>query len=157
MSHITQCSRRPEFTLCVKSVWLWNMIQESIINIQTVELRMWHQLAFPPPLCYYHNRWSCVTYHRYLVGVVEEVNRDAERQRVVVGVPQQDGKDLHTGRPALPLPLLLGPLHGPLAVDGILTHLSPEDNRETMIWYSGTWVASTSCTIISFLFNSRIK
>ena len=68
-------------------------------------------------------------YH-YLVGVVEEVNRDTEWQRVMIGVPQQDRKDLHTGRPGLPLTLLLGPLHGPLAVDGILTHLSPEDNRE---------------------------
>jgi len=62
---------------------------------------------------------------RYLVRAVEEVHGHAEGQRVVVGVPQQDGQDLHAGRPGLALPLLLGALQGPLAVDGVLTHLRP--------------------------------
>lgn len=62
----------------------------------------------------------------HLVGVVEEVNGHTERQGVVIGIPQQDGQDLHAGRPGLPLALLLGPLQGALAVDGILAHLSPE-------------------------------
>lgn len=31
----------------------------------------------------------------YLIGVVHEVDWDAEWQRMVVGVPQQDGDDLH--------------------------------------------------------------
>ena len=47
---------------------------------------------------------------RYLVGTVEEVHGDAEGQGVVVGVPEQDGQDLHAGRPGLPLSLLLRPL-----------------------------------------------
>lgn len=62
----------------------------------------------------------------YLVGVVEEVHGHAERQGVVIGISEQDGQDLHTGRPGLPLALLLGALHRALAVDGILPHLSPE-------------------------------
>lgn len=69
----------------------------------------------------------------YLVGVIEEVNGDAEWQGVMIGIPQEDGQDLHTGRPGLPLTLLLGPLHRALAVDGILTHLSPENHRTTVI------------------------
>lgn len=77
-----------------------------------------------------------ITYYYYLVGVVEEVNRDAEWQRVVIWIPQQYRKDLHTGWPGLPLTLLLCPLHRALAVDGIFTHFSPENNRETLVqWY----------------------
>lgn len=68
--------------------------------------------------------------HHYLVGVVEEVDGHAERQGVVIGIPEQDGQDLHAGRPGLPLALLLCPLHGALAVDGVLTHLCPAARRE---------------------------
>lgn len=72
----------------------------------------------------------------YLVGIVEEVNRDAEWQRVVIRIPQQYRKNLHTGWPCLSLPLLLRALHGALAVDGILSHFSPENNREKLEnWY----------------------
>lgn len=65
----------------------------------------------------------------YLVGVVEKVHGHAERQGVVIWVPQQDGEDLHTGRPGLPLSLLLRALHRALAVDGVLPHLSPGHSR----------------------------
>lgn len=67
----------------------------------------------------------CSVLRSYLVGVVEEVHGHAERQGVVIGVPEQDGEDLHTGRPGLPLSLLLRSLHRALAVDGVLPHLSP--------------------------------
>lgn len=86
----------------------------------------------------------CVCGCYYLVGVIEEVNRHAEWQGVMIGIPQQDGQDLHTGRPGLPLALLLGPFQRALAVDGILTHLSPGSVRggETIIqWYlSGMYI-----------------
>lgn len=68
---------------------------------------------------------------RYLVGAVEEVNGHAEGQRVVAGVPQQDGQDLQSGRPGLPVALLLGPLHGALAVDGVLPHLGPGNSESS--------------------------
>lgn len=68
-----------------------------------------------------------------LVRVVEEVNGDAERQRVVVGVPQEDGQDLHPGRPGLSPSPQLGALHGALAVDCILSHLCPEEDKEWII------------------------
>lgn len=60
-----------------------------------------------------------------LVGVVHEVDWDAEWQRMVVGVPQQDGDDLHTGRFGLPLSILHCSLHRPLTVHCILPHLTP--------------------------------
>lgn len=74
--------------------------------------------------------WMC----SYLVGVVEEVHRHAERQGVMIGVSEQDGQDLHTGRPGLPLALLLSAFHRALAVNGILPHLSPDDNIAQR-WY----------------------
>lgn len=61
----------------------------------------------------------------YLVGVVEEVHRNAEWQGVMIGVPQKDGQDLHPGRPGLPLALLLRAFHRALAVYGVLPHLGP--------------------------------
>lgn len=69
----------------------------------------------------------------YLVGIVEEVHRHAEGQGVMVGVPEQDGQDLHPGRPGPSLALLLGAFHGALAVDGVLPHLSPE-HHTTKSW-----------------------
>lgn len=61
----------------------------------------------------------------YLVGVVHEVDWDAEWQRMVVGVSQQDGDDLHTRRFGLPLSILQCSLHRPLTVHCILPHLTP--------------------------------
>lgn len=91
---------------------------------------------------YYYLSSSELCY--YLVGVVEEVNRYTEWQGVMIGIPQQDRQDLHSGWPGLPLALLLGPLHGALAVDGILTHLSPNNNREiTTQWYLCDVASST--------------
>lgn len=75
----------------------------------------------------------------YLVGVVEEVNGHAEWQGVMVGIPQQDGQDLHSGRPGLPFALLLGPFHRPLAVDGVFPHLSPENSKYSSL--------STHCSL----------
>lgn len=53
------------------------------------------------------------------------MHRDAEGQRVVVGVPQQDGDDLHAGRFGKALSALQRPLHRALAVDGVFPHLAP--------------------------------
>lgn len=69
----------------------------------------------------------------YLVGAVEEVDGRAEGQRVMVGVPQQDGQDLHPGRPGLPRALLLAPLQGPLAVDGVFPHLGPGNSQSCCV------------------------
>lgn len=66
----------------------------------------------------------------HLVGPVGEVHGDAEGQGVVEGVPQQDGHHLHARRPGLPLPRLQGPLHGPLAVGGILASLTSKKTGE---------------------------
>lgn len=82
---------------------------------------------------------------------------DAERQRVVVRVPQQDGDDLHTRRSGLPLPVRERPLHGPLAVHGILPHLAPgrtEVERE-WVWYPGNGIFGGSpwvCVALQVLF-----
>lgn len=77
------------------------------------------------------SRWSlfflCSEWLLYLVCIVEEVHGHTEGQGVMIGIPQKNRKNLHTGRPGLSLALLLCPLHGALAVDGILTHLCPED------------------------------
>ena len=83
----------------------------------------------------------------HLVGVVEEVNGYTERQGVVIGIPQQDGQDLHAGRPGLPLALLLGPLQGALAVDRILAHLSPE-KKPVHISQSLTMSRDSICFIV---------
>jgi len=63
--------------------------------------------------------------HAHLVGVVHEVHGDAEGQRVVVRVPQQDGHDLHARRLGLALPVVQRALQRPLAVHGVLAHLAP--------------------------------
>lgn len=65
------------------------------------------------------------TFVTYLVGVVHEVYWDAEWQWMVVGVPQQDGDNLHTRRLGLPLSILQRSLHRPLTVHCILPHLTP--------------------------------
>lgn len=76
------------------------------------------------------------------------MNRHTEWQGVMIGIPQQDGQDLHSGRPGLPLAFLLGPLHGALAVDGILTHLSPNNNRDiTTQWYLSDTASTAAETI----------
>lgn len=92
-----------------------------------------------------------------LVGAVHEMHWDAERQGVVVRVPQQDGDDLHTRRSGLPLPVGERPLHGPLAVHGILPHLAPgrtEVERE-WVWYLGNEIFGGSpwvCVALQVLF-----
>lgn len=85
---------------------------------------------------------ASVRMYSYLVGVVEEVHRHAERQGVMIGVSEQDGQDLHPGRPGLPLTLLLSAFHGALAVDGILPHLSPEYHT-TQSWHSAAVIQLT--------------
>ena len=50
---------------------------------------------------------------------------DAEGQRVVVGVPQQDGDDLHARRLGHALAIVQRALQRPLAVHGVLAHLAP--------------------------------
>lgn len=74
-----------------------------------------------------------------LVGAVHEMNGDAEGQRVVVRVPQQNGDDLHTRRSGLPLAVPERPLHRPLAVHGVLAHLAPEGTgvEEEWVWHIG--------------------
>lgn len=79
-----------------------------------------------------HNLLTTESFHHrvlrsllYLVGAVHEVHRDAEGQRVVVGVPQQDGHDLHAGRFGKTLSALQRPLYRALAVDSVLSHLAP--------------------------------
>lgn len=71
----------------------------------------------------------------YLIGVVHEVNWDAEWQRVVVGVSQQDGDDLHAWGLGLPLSILQRSLHRPLTVHCILPYLAP-------VWKTGSNNAS---------------
>lgn len=95
------------------------------------------EIPIPTSLLLSRSTVSPYVVRYYLVGVIEEVNGHAERQGVMIGIPQQDGQDLHTGWPGLPLALLLGPLHRALAVDGILTHLSPENSSNTVVykWY----------------------
>ena len=60
-----------------------------------------------------------------LVGGIKEVDGYADWLGVVVGVPQQDGHDLHAGWPCLPPPTVHGSLQGPLAKHSILAHLTP--------------------------------
>lgn len=75
----------------------------------------------------------------------------------MVRVPQQDGDDLHTRRSGLPLPVRERPLHGPLAVHGILPHLAPgrtEEERE-WVWYLGNEIGGGSpwvCVALQVLF-----
>ena len=98
-----------------------------ILSIKTVRPKSFPFFFFVVLLNYFLD--FCTLYHNYLVRVVEEVNRDAERQRVVIGIPQQNRQNLHTARPGLPLALLLGPLQRALAVDSILPHLGPVGDR----------------------------
>lgn len=77
---------------------------------------------------------ASVRMYSYLVGIVEEVHRHAERQGVMIGVSEQDGQDLHPGRSGLSLALLLSAFHGAVAVYGILPHLSPEYHT-TKSWH----------------------
>lgn len=82
---------------------------------------------------------------------------DAEGQRVVVGVPQQDGDDLHPRRSGLPLPVPERALHGPLAVHRILPHLAPGRTEvgQEWAWYLGNEISGGSpwvCVALQVLF-----
>lgn len=78
----------------------------------------------------------------------------------MVGVPQQDGQDLHAGRPGLALPLLLGPLQGALAVDGVLTHLRPGRDSVAVLKLEVRYVRTESvgflCLFTSDIFIKRL-
>lgn len=54
----------------------------------------------------YEQDVCCYVAMFYLVGVVHEMNWDAEWQWMVVRIPQQDGDDLHSWRSGLPLSIL---------------------------------------------------
>ena len=72
------------------------------------------------------------TISAHLVGVVEEVNGDADWLRVVVGMTKQHGHHLHPGRGGLPRPLHHRPLQRPLTVYGVLAYLRPGSNKGTL-------------------------
>lgn len=88
----------------------------------------------------------------YLVGAVHEVHWDAEGQRVVVGVPQEDGDDLHAGRFGKALSALQRPLHRALAVDGVLPHLAPGFRAKARSDTSSSFSSSRVIVCVGFFF-----
>lgn len=100
-------------------------------------LPLWWSHRTPPPKYMRKERtkkcvWMCKSVNSalcftcYLVGVVHEVNWDAEWQWMVVRVPQQDGHDLHAWRFGFPLSILQRSLQRSLTVHSILPHLIPK-------------------------------
>lgn len=81
--------------------------------------RLWHSPLVP--------RKATIVTH--LVGSVHKVHWDAEGEWVVVGIPQQDGHNLHSWGLGFPFTSLNSAVHWSLAVDGILAYFTPRQGE----------------------------